>query len=125
MNPDIKVREWTLDNNNPSKIISPVDKNSLPYYSEDFAIEFLEIETDNPSDIIICNTREDNGGYMESAIFMYRLRDKMIYQNGKYIVRINFKFLNVNATQNTFEIKHDKNKDFKVTAYLTPMSDMR
>ena len=125
MNGDIKIREWKLDNNNPSKIITPTDRNSLPYYNENFAVEMLEIETDNPSDIILCNTNESNGGKAETALFLYRLRDKMTYHNGKYIVRLNFDILNVNTSQNTFEIKHDKNQEFKATAYLTPLSDMK
>ena len=70
MNDNIKVRRWTFDNKNSKQTITPANKQSMPFGGIDFSIEVVEIETDNPCNLIIVVTAQAQGGHSETPIFI-------------------------------------------------------
>lgn len=121
MKSNIKVRRLTFDNKNPKQSLNKTDIEQVPGGIRKLVIEIAELETDNPCDIIIVVTAHNPGNLQTNPEYLYQYRDKMLFQDGKYIVRLNLDFFIEEVSQYDIEVIHEHERNFILTAYLTPI----
>lgn len=118
MNENIKVRKFVFDDKNPRIKFNEEERLKLLRTSS-ILIQILEIETENPSDLIFVATEESiDGSRVETAEYLFSYRDKMLYQDGKYIMRLNY-YIKTAGKYFELDILNHNGKPFKVTAYYS------
>lgn len=118
MNPNITVRKFVIDDKNTRVNLSEQERVKFLTTIGRIVIQILEIEADNPSDLILVVTTESSGAKRETPVYLFSYRDKMLFQNNKYIVRLDY-VLNTVGTHFDIEVISESKQAFKLTAYYS------
>ena len=118
MNDNIKVKKFVFDDKNPRIKFTDQERIKFLQTIGSIVIQILEIETDNPSDLIFVATTELMGGKSENPVYLFSYRDKMLYQDGKYIMRFDY-VLKTAGTHFELDFVSHSGKPFNVTAYYS------
>lgn len=118
MHRNIKIKKFIMDEQNPQAQISDQERVKFLTTTDKILIQILEIETDNPNDLILVISTEANGGKMENPIYLFSYREKMLFQNNRYILKLDYT-INTSGTHFNLDVVSDNKKPFKITAYYS------
>jgi len=118
MNENIKVRKFVFDDKNTSLKLSNQEK-SIFLKTNSIEIQILEIEADNPSDLILVVKKESSSGdKVEEPLYLFLYRDKMLFQNNKYIMRLDYVIDNL-GVHFEIDVVSESQQPFKLSAYYS------
>ena len=118
MNSNIKIKKFIMDEQNSQAKISEPERVKFLTTTTKILIEILEIETDNPNDLILVVSTEANGGRKENPIYLFSYREKMLFQNNRYILKLDYQ-INTTGTHFNLDVVSESKSPFKVTAYYS------
>ena len=117
MNNNIKVRKFVFNEKAPR--IKFTDEERMKFLQgSKIVLQILEIQAQNPNDLILIVSTESMGNKSETATYLFWHRDKMLFQDGKYILRLDC-VVDTTGTKFDLNMVTDNEKPFTVTAYYS------
>ena len=116
----MKIRKYLFNNEHPKLELPNQEKLFLMTSVIQLKIDLIEIETNDPNDLVFIISGNRNGANFIYNIYLYKYRSKMIYQNGKYILDTqNIEDFKISTDSTEFEILvHSEDSSiFNLTAY--------
>lgn len=118
MNENFKVKKIILHSKEPRIQFAAKEQLELLQGSRRMLLQILEIEAENPGDLIFVVTVDTNGNIRRTPFYLFTYRDKMLFQEGKYILRFDC-VIELVGKNFEIEIVTESDKPFKVTAYYS------